>query len=159
MTQKFDQQKIVGIVGIALLICGAMLLIVAASTKLEPTPNELGLHDKNSDGVVDYLDADVNDDTIVNFKDIAIISHAAGNVTESTPDGANWNPRLDLNEDDAIDEIDIGIVVWYNGYGIPLSFFGIAMPAALYDPTIQMFIAIVMIISAITLMYIGFVKK
>lgn len=156
---KLDNAKIVGIVGIALLICGTLLLVVAASTTLIPDANELGLHDKNLDGIINWHDADVNNDTRIDLKDLGIVGRAVGNDTVNNSDGANWNPKLDLNEDNFINEHDLGIVQFYIGSGIPLSFFGITIPEVFSNPTTQMFIAIVMIICAITLMYIGFIKK
>jgi hypothetical protein len=53
-----------------------------------------------------YLLADVNQDGIVNMKDIAIVVSAFG----TTPTSPGWNPNADLNRDLKVDEADLSLV-------------------------------------------------
>jgi nitrous oxidase accessory protein len=50
-----------------------------------------------------WLQGDVNYDTVVNIVDISIIAKAFG----SRLGGANWNPRCDLNDDNIINILDL----------------------------------------------------
>jgi len=53
-----------------------------------------------------YLLADVNQDGIVDMKDIAIVGHAFG----TTPTSSDWNPNADLNRDLEVDMHDLSLV-------------------------------------------------
>jgi hypothetical protein len=53
-----------------------------------------------------YLLADVNQDGIVDMKDIAIVGHAFG----TTPTSSDWNPNADLNRDLEVDIHDLSLV-------------------------------------------------
>lgn len=59
----------------------------------------------------DYLLEDVNQDGIVNMKDIAIVDQALG-LTPASPD---WNPKADLNRNLEVDMHDLSLVV--QGFG------------------------------------------
>jgi hypothetical protein len=57
------------------------------------------------------LIGDVNNDYVVNMRDIAIdIS-----LFQTTPSSPNWNPAADINEDDVVNMRDIAMLVFYFG--------------------------------------------
>jgi hypothetical protein len=61
----------------------------------------------NAEGLV----GDVNDDRIVDLKDVYEVSMALG----SYPGHAKWNPQADVNEDDCVNLLDVYIVASHFG--------------------------------------------
>ncbi len=104
----------VTIVGLLVLIIGVALTVYALMVA-EALPH--GLIDKNGDGVIDWHDADVNNDGKVNILDTMRISLLYGQTSSNDP---NWavDSRCDLNGDNIIDTAD---------YNICASFWGSAL--------------------------------
>lgn len=62
--------------------------------------------DTNGDGFGNACDADLNNDGMINFSDLAMIRSAFF----ATPVSAGWNPDADFNNDDAINFADLGLM-------------------------------------------------
>jgi hypothetical protein len=76
------------------------------------------LIDKDNDGRVDWTDADVNGNGIVDIKDIIAIQQHFGPTT-------SLNSRYDLNGDGVVDDMDVAICASYYGSTSALSIFNL----------------------------------
>ena len=75
--------------------------------------------DTDEDGYGNACDADLDNDLMINVRDLGLLRHAFF----STPGDANWNPDADLNGDGTVSAADLGI--------LRASFFGQPGPSAL----------------------------
>lgn len=79
----------------------------------------------SSDGYVRVYMPDVNDDGIVDIRDIVIAALAFGSMKVDDPktpwnETRNWNPIADLNDDDIVDICDLVIIGVNFGKRLPL---------------------------------------
>ena len=89
------------------------LVLYFATEELQPKienategeEDKLVLADKNGDGIIDWRDADVNMDGVLNIRDVAIIASAYNKSVGEE----GYAPQADLNEDGVIDDYDIEI--------------------------------------------------
>jgi hypothetical protein len=93
---------------------------------------KMALYDMNGDGKVDWHDLDVNNDGTVDMRDIVMVARAYG----SRIGEANYDPRVDFNQDGVIDDADVNLITPYFGY--PLSIFDVFNPVTPYG---QLFLA------------------
>lgn len=80
-------------------------------TSLNDSLGQPILHEASGGYFQNYLLGDLNDDGIVDMRDIGIACSAFG----SWPEHPRWNPIADLNSDDLVDMRDIAIICFNLG--------------------------------------------
>jgi len=111
--------------GVALIVSGLLLSVYSYGT-LSYLRGQLA--DKTLDGIVDWHDADVNNDGVIDLMD----THLVVNNSPKTSASPDWltivsgtsASRCDLNGDGVVDEADVAILSIYFGFGGTLSLIG-----------------------------------
>lgn len=111
--------------GVVLIVSGLLLATYSYGT-LSYLRGQLA--DKNQDGIVDWHDADVNNDGVIELLDTLLVVNNS-HKTSASPDwltivSGTSASRCDLNGDGVVDEADVAVLSIYFGFGGTLSLIG-----------------------------------